>query len=247
MLHLVVEEILPKMDPKNVHNTAMLLLPVIKTMKDDGEFLNARCLFETHVCRNFALYFGDDGTTPMLSMFKPLMYLLDVLIYVDDMPNLDEVIAWAAMDDNGVSTDFLDGLITSLGWSLHCLVAELCLELSKISSGQEAHKAKLQQKSLALARKSFDKMIDKDSESIKFPIAFEDCESILIELDNEYEPIACDGKDTRQQEAQSNAASCHQHLERRAKTVCITSCHHDSKAYASGKKSQSFMYQIPEV
>ena len=105
------------MELKNVHNTCMLLLPVIKIMKDDGEFSAARQLFDSHVCRNFVLYFGDDGKTPCLSMFKPIMYLLDINICGAQMADLNEVVSWAAEDDNGVSSDFLDGLIMSLGWS----------------------------------------------------------------------------------------------------------------------------------
>ena len=46
----VVEEILPKMDPQNVHNTMMVLLPVIKKMKNEGKLSDTRSLFQTHVC-----------------------------------------------------------------------------------------------------------------------------------------------------------------------------------------------------
>ena len=82
------------MELKNVHNTCMLLLPVIKIMKDDGEFSAARQLFDSHVCRNFVLYFGDDGKTPCLSMFKPIMYLLDINICGAQMADLNEVVSW---------------------------------------------------------------------------------------------------------------------------------------------------------
>lgn len=94
-----------------MHNLAMLILPVVKAMKEDGLFEEARYLFENHVCKNFALYFGDDGTTPCLKMFKPIMYLLDINIHGEDMPNLTAIVEWAAVSENGVTTDFLDGAI----------------------------------------------------------------------------------------------------------------------------------------
>lgn len=197
LLQFVLEEILPKMDKKNVHNTVMLILPVVKVMKEDGKFEEARQLFENHVCRNFALYFGDDGTTPCLVIFKPIMYLLDVNMYGEDMPNLNEVIEWAAGDDNGVATDSLDGAISF--YSLHCLMAQLCLELSRLTN-DEANKNKLQQKSITLARKTFDKSIDEENERVRFPMAFGDCEWILTELDNEYKPGTYAVVDSKQQE-----------------------------------------------
>jgi len=190
----VVKELLPKQDHKNVHNTFMLLLPVIKTMKDNREFAEAKHLFDDYISKMFLLYIGDDGTTPCLSMFKPIMYLLDAHIYGADMPDLDQVLEWMVTEDNGVSTVFLDGLITSLGWSTFCLTAECCLELSKIAhaTDQVEYEEKLKQKGLKLAREAFDKIVNKESGKIMFPIAFDDVEYILMTLDNEYEPVARD-------------------------------------------------------
>lgn len=189
--YLYTEDLLPKMDPKNVHNTVMLLLPVVKTMKYEGKYATARQLFDFHVVQNFERYFGDEGTTPCLSMFKPLIYLLDVYIHGKDMPDLDEVIEWAAEDDNGVSTEYLDLVITSAGWSPNCLTAELCLELSKLANNhdQQVSKEKLRQKSLALTRTTFEKITDSDNGKVKLPIAFEECELLLRELDDDYDPM----------------------------------------------------------
>ena len=110
----VVNDLLPKMDPKNVHNSGMLLLPVIKTMKQDREYSEAKHLFGTYVVQKFNRYFGDDGTTPLLSMHKPIMCLLSAYIDGENMADLTEMIEWAAEDDNGTTTDFLEGLITSM-------------------------------------------------------------------------------------------------------------------------------------
>jgi hypothetical protein len=91
----------------------MLLLPVIKTMKQDREYSEAKHLFGTYVVQKFNCYFGDDGTTPLLSMYKPIMCLLSSYIG-ENMADLTEMIEWAAEGDNGTTTDFLDGLITSM-------------------------------------------------------------------------------------------------------------------------------------
>lgn len=195
---LVVEELLPKMDEQNVHNTVMLLIPVIKTMKEDGEFSEARHLFDTNVCQKFDLYFGEDGTTPCLSMFKPIMCLLGVLGLENSdnsisMPDLSEIILWAAAEDNGVSPRGVDDLLTSYGWSTNCLMAELCLELSKVTSPhQQEHKDRLQEKARRLASESRERMIDTETGIVRFPIAFRDCQAILCKLSDECN--AGDGK-----------------------------------------------------
>ena len=186
------DDFLPKMDPKNVHNMVMLLLPVVKTMKYEGMHAMARHLFDFHVCQNFERYFGDDGTTPCLSMFKPMIHLLDVYIHGKDMPELDEVLQWAAEGDNGVSTDYLDWVITSAGWSPHCLMAELCLQLSKVAEQSmelEGYVEPLREKCLALAQRTFEKITDSENGKVKLPIAFEECELLLKELDDEYDPM----------------------------------------------------------
>lgn len=215
LVRFILEQILPKMDPRNVHNMVMLILPLVKVMKEDGQYQEARDLFEEHVCKNFALYFGDDGKTPCLVIFKPIMYLLDINIHGSNTPNLNEIIEWSAEDMNGVSTEFLDSAVTF--WSLHSVMAELCLELSKLVNDDEMHKDKLVQKSIKLARGSLEKSIDQKSAGsrlsslrnlmsttirIEHPMVFGDIEWILTELDNEYEPecykVIVDGKEEEQ-------------------------------------------------
>jgi len=212
LVHFLLEKILPKSDPRNVHNMAMLILPLVKVMKEDGQYKEARDLFEEHVCKNFALYFGDDGKTPCLVIFKPIMYLLDINIHGSNTPNLNEIIEWSAEDMNGVSTEFLDSAVTF--WSPHSIMAELCLELSKLANDDEINKDKLVQKSIKLARGSLEKSIDQMSAGsrlsslrnlmsttirIEHPMVFGDIDWILSELDNDYESgnykVIVDGKE----------------------------------------------------
>lgn len=188
----VIEELLPKMDLQNIHNTVMLLLPVLKFLKYNGEFARAKHLFESNVWQNFVHYMGEDGKTPCVEMFKPLIHLIDVLIHGEKMPNLRKVIEWVATENNGEANDFIDAAMTS--WSAHSITAELCWELSKLapdaSNDQEAsYKEKLEQKSLRLARKCSDRMVDWLKREVKLPVLFEDCERVLLALDVEYEPI----------------------------------------------------------
>lgn len=66
-------------------------------------------------------------------------------------------------------------------------MAEACLVLSKfVPSDQQELKEKLQQKSLRLARGTFERVVENGV--VKLPVAFEDCEPILIELDEDFEP-----------------------------------------------------------
>jgi hypothetical protein len=211
LMRFILEQVLPKSDPRSVHNMVMLILPLVKVMKEDGQYKEARDLFEEHVCKNFALYFGDDGKTPCLIIFKPIMYLLDINIHGSNTPNLIEIIEWSAEDMNGVSTEFLEGAVTF--WSHHSIIAELCLELSKLAKNDEI-KDKLVQKSIKLARGSLEKSIDQKTSGsrlsplrnlmsttirIKHPMVFGDIDWILAELDNEYESgnykVIVDGKE----------------------------------------------------
>ena len=168
----------------------MLLLPVVKEMKNNGEFVEAKKLFDEYVWKSYVLYIGEDGTTPCLTMFKPIRLLLDAHIHGIDMPDLHEVLEWAATEGNGVCKTFLDDLITSLGWSTKCLMAECCLELSKIAheTNQSGYEDKLKQKGLVLAREAYPKIVDKETGRVKFPIAYADVDYILTALDNEYVP-----------------------------------------------------------
>ena len=59
----------------------MLLLPVVKEMKNNGEFVEAKKLFDEYVWKSYVLYIGEDGTTPCLTMFKPIRLLLDAHIH----------------------------------------------------------------------------------------------------------------------------------------------------------------------
>ena len=61
--------------------------------------------------------------------------------------------------------------------------------LSKFAN-DKSYKYKLEQKAISLARKTLKKSIDEESCEIKFPMAFEDCELILTELDEGFERSA---------------------------------------------------------
>ena len=72
--------------------------------------------------------------------------------------------------------------------------------LSKFAN-DESYKYKLEQKAISLARKTLKKSIDEESCEIKFPMAFEDCEMILTELDEGFERSAYSRIDNQKHDA----------------------------------------------
>lgn len=177
----VIRELLPKMDPKNVHNNFCLLYPVIRILKDH-EAARMKSLFEEHVVAKFDEYFSaEDAVTPCLIIFKPLSLLLE--LYIDEAKfawrdDVGEVIEWAATECNGVAPDILDAAVMNFGWNFHTITAELCLRLSKIAVDEQV-KGKL-------LSKAHDLCIDAraNHQKIKYPFAFQENERILAELDS---------------------------------------------------------------
>ena len=181
MCEYVIDDLLPKMDPKNVLNSCELILPLIRILKNRGQERRMRKLFDEHVVQNFHRHFGKDGVTPCLPVFRPLLLLLDVCSEDEDCPDLVDGVEWLVSDDeNGVPPDFLDSVYTKFCWSPNSMVAELCLRLAKRISNQR-DKVVLIEKGLRLSRKADQKMKDIEG-NVKFQIAYEMHEPIYNEI-----------------------------------------------------------------
>ena len=181
MCEYVINELLPKMDPKNVLNSCELILPVIRILKNFGQEKRMRKLFDEQVVQNFHRYFGKDGVTPCLPVFRPLLLLLDVCTGAEECVGLVDGVEWLVSDEeNGVPPDFLDSVYTKLCWSPNSMVAELCLRLAKVVSSQ-GDKVALIRKAWKLSTKADRKMKDVEGK-VMFQIAYEMHEPIYEEI-----------------------------------------------------------------
>ena len=181
MCEYVIDELLPKMDPKNVLNSCEMILPIIRILKNHGQEKRMRELFDEHVVQNFHKHFGKDGVTPCLPVFRPLLLLLDVCSDSQECPDLVDGVEWLVSDEeNGVPPVFLDSVYTKLCWSPNDMVAELCLRLAKTVSSQR-DKVTLLEKAVKLSTKADRKMKDIEGK-VKFEIAYEMHEPVFNEI-----------------------------------------------------------------
>ena len=126
----VVNTILPMMDPRNILNTFELLLPVIRILRSRGQANAMHKLFDVNVVQNFHKY--EVMSTLCRPVLKPLLMLLQMLgSSKSGSTDVGEKVAWLLVEENGVMSDFMDNLYSSLGWSPNSMTAELSLLVVK--------------------------------------------------------------------------------------------------------------------
>jgi len=151
----VVEEIIPKSDPKNVHNAFCLLYPVVIALKENGLPLKARDIFQTRVVDPFEEHFGPGGSTYSKPMFRPILTVLDLQGREDqDVEKIDEFTSWA-LDENNFEQKVAS---CELAWAAYsaspkALLGEICFSLAKRQEVIE-NKSHLLQKAISLMEQS---------------------------------------------------------------------------------------------
>lgn len=99
--NFVVEQIIPKSNPKNVHNTYCLVFAIIIFLKENGLAAEAHDIFQTRVVDAFDEHFGQEGSTYSKPMFRPILTMLDLQAKEDqDVKNIGEYMAWALDEIN---------------------------------------------------------------------------------------------------------------------------------------------------
>lgn len=129
----IVDEIVPKSDPKNVHNTMCLLYTVFVTMKENGMALEARDIFNTRLVEPFEKFFGSQGTTFSKPMWKPMLMLLDLQGNQDKrIDNMNEYLSWALDEENYIlKPALLEGAWGNFSATPTALLAEIPYFLSR--------------------------------------------------------------------------------------------------------------------
>lgn len=151
----VVENIIPKSDPKNVHNSYCLCFPVIVVLKENGFAMKALELFRTRVVEPFDEHFGPGGSTYAKPIFKPILTMLDLQAREgQDQETIDGLALWA------LDKDKFEGQLKRIepstapyAVSSTTFLGEICFELAKRQPVIEKRRALLQ-KARGLAEQS---------------------------------------------------------------------------------------------
>lgn len=148
----VLNNLLGKMDLRNVHNTLMILYPILFVMKDWGEAKRMRRLLNEMIVTPFYEHYGDGGSTPLVFLYKPLDMLLEVC-EEGNIDDLSEKVDWILQEGNGLLGDFIDRTMGTSGRTGASITAEICLCLARRVDDIQK-KQQLIAKGAALARRS---------------------------------------------------------------------------------------------
>lgn len=129
---LVICDLIPKMEPRNVHNSFVMLFPIIWVLKDNGMALRAKDSFETHVVNAFQEYFGDGAFTFFLPLYDPIVMLMDLYGNQDDeVEDFEVYLSWGLCEDKLRFGEQLNNVMINFGRNMDSISAEICLLLAK--------------------------------------------------------------------------------------------------------------------
>jgi tetratricopeptide (TPR) repeat protein len=177
----VIEDLLPTMDPQNVHNSFHMLYPIIWVMKKQGRALEARKVFGEFVVDNFKTRLDDRGLTSDRPLHTPIMALLDMVGTQCRTDRLEEYAEWALVEKNGMFGSELNFIMASGGRSADSITAEMCLLLAH-HTADHTEKTFFIRKGYEVARDAIELTKEKD-ESLGMILAFEQVKPIFEELE----------------------------------------------------------------
>jgi hypothetical protein len=132
----IINQLMPKMDQRDVHNAFVILLPVVWVLLDKGEACRAEKVFLHWVCDNYDKFYGDDSSssTYYFYLYKPLRFLLRLScnaasLQADDVP-YDDIEQWIVSDDFCTIQRYLASYMCALGKDSNAILAEICLLLA---------------------------------------------------------------------------------------------------------------------
>jgi tetratricopeptide (TPR) repeat protein len=138
----IVENLMPHMDLKNVHNSMIMIYPLIWILKSAKEYRKVLSMLERFVFEPFDEYFGKDGRTFTTDLFKPLKALFNTLLFMEGEAELveDNLKQWALDPLPFTFSTTLDNSMASFARCGSSIGAEVCLLLSKIEDDLEIKK-----------------------------------------------------------------------------------------------------------
>ena len=136
----IEHHIMPKMDPKNVHNSTANIMSSLWIWRANGMSARSLSAFQRHVLEPFDQYFGKDGSTPFQPLFSCITMLLtlDILLEKGELETVDEsYFEWVMDMANMEGTIKMENSLGNFGRGQMSVNAELCLILSKITEDPE--------------------------------------------------------------------------------------------------------------
>lgn len=134
----IVEELMPKLEKRNVNASFMIIFPVLWVMKDNEFALEARDFFDDFVCEAYTEYFGEGRSTFFLPMYDPVMMLLDLAGNSDTEEDMmAEYIDWALDVDNLGFGTLINTKTGELGRTADSIAAEICFILAQLVDNQD--------------------------------------------------------------------------------------------------------------
>ena len=130
----VVDTLMPKMNVQNVHNSFVMLYPVIFIMKDNGRQLamEARALYKQYFGDPFDQHYGKGGNTFGLPLYQPIMMCFDLFTrQEEDFPEFHDYLEWALEEDNLRLGLVINNGTACYGRMADAICAEICLLLAK--------------------------------------------------------------------------------------------------------------------
>lgn len=180
----VITQILPNMEGNDVLGLLLVLLPVIRVLKAEGQAGKAHKLFKDYVVSASK----NNKGSPALMMIKPVLILLRCLDSGSD-PNIqsmkyegmEEDVTWVLNGEEKIS-DWNDSMYRSrTDWSPFSLLAEVCLLLAKrVSKGHDQEKALIME-GLRLCTLTDKKLKDEDG-IVVAPVAYSSHIAVYSEL-----------------------------------------------------------------
>merc|ERR1712194_852868 len=143
--NFVVEQIIPKSNPKNVHNTYCLVFAIAIFLKENGLAMEAYDIFKTNVVDAFDKYFGQEGSTYSKPMFRPILTLLDLQGKDNqDVEKIDEYMAWSLNEINLDEKLPYEMTWASFSASPKAILGESFFSLAKRQEGTESRSRLIQ-------------------------------------------------------------------------------------------------------
>ncbi len=147
----VVEELMPKIEKRNVHASFLILYPIMWVMKESGFALEARDFFDEYVCEAYTEFFGEGRPTFFLPLYDPVMMLLDLAGNADtDDDMMEEYIDWAIDVDNLGFGTLINSKTGEMGRTADSIAAEICYILAQRVE-DEGNKATLIENGIEIA------------------------------------------------------------------------------------------------
>ncbi len=138
----VLYKMMPKMDLQNVHNSMVMIYPILWILKEEKRPKEAVSALEGFVFKPFDEHFGTKGKTFSLVLFKPLKALFTILMYMQGIIKKveDSIMSWALEKDSMVISSSVDNSFANFARCGSSVCAEVCLLLSKYTTDGDVKK-----------------------------------------------------------------------------------------------------------